>query len=194
MKLNKIEVYQQVLHEITEANEQVRRLQQQPIEALRHRPRPEAWSALDCVEHMNLFYDDYLPRVEAAVQGGGPSTRKTYSPGFFGKKMIASLRPQQGKRRMKIKTFKKMTPHTDDKSPRTGVCGFLSAPRASGRTAHPGGIVRLERGKGSLGHRPNSAVQTGRLFSVAAGPHRATSVAGPGGNRGEKGLMRESGW
>ncbi len=115
MKLNKTEVSQQVLHEITEANEQVRRLQQQPIEALRYRPRPDAWSALDCVEHMNLFYDDYLPRVETAVQGGGLSTRKTYSPGFFGKMMINSLRPQQGKRRMKIKTFKKMTPTTDDK-------------------------------------------------------------------------------
>ena len=125
MKLNKTEVSQQVLHEITEANEQVRRLQQQPIEALRHRPRPEAWSALDCVEHMNLFYDDYLPRVEAAVQQAAPSSNATYSPGFFGKKMIASLRPQQGKRRMKIKTFKKMTPHTDDKSPDPVFAAFF---------------------------------------------------------------------
>jgi hypothetical protein len=125
MKLDKAEVTQQVQHEITEANEQVRQLQQQPAEALRHRPRPDAWSALDCVEHMNLFYDDYLPRVEAAVQGGAPSTKLTYSPGFFGKKMVESLRPQQGERRMKIKTFKKMTPHTDDKGPEPVFAAFF---------------------------------------------------------------------
>ena len=115
MKLQKAKVLQQARHEIAEANEQVRQLQQQPADALRHHPRPDAWSALDCVEHMNLFYDDYLPRVERAVQGGKPSAEQNYSSGFFGKMMINSLRPQQGKRRMKIKTFKKMTPKTDDK-------------------------------------------------------------------------------
>ncbi len=115
MKLQKAKVLQQVQHEIDEASHQVRQLQQQPANALRHHPRPDAWSALDCVEHMNLFYDDYLPRVEAAVRDGAASTELTYSPGFFGKMMIASLRPQQGERRMKVKTFKKMTPKTDNK-------------------------------------------------------------------------------
>ena len=115
MKLNKADVAQQTQRKIDEANHQVRQLQQQPADALRHCPRPNAWSALDCVEHMNLFYDDYLPRVEAAVRGGTASSTSTYTPGFFRKMMIDSLRPQQGKRRMKIKTFKKMTPKTDDK-------------------------------------------------------------------------------
>lgn len=125
MKRNKIEVTQLVQHEIAEANEQVRRFQQQLIETLRHRPRPDAWSALDCVEHMNLFYDDYLPRVEAAVRGAKPSDKPTYSPGFFGKKMIDGQRPQQGKRRMKIKTLKKMTPATGDKPPEVVFTAFF---------------------------------------------------------------------
>lgn len=125
MKLNKVEVAQQVQREIAEANEQVRRLQQQPTDALRRRPRPDAWSALDCVEHMNLFYDDYLPRVGAAVQRATPSEKPTYSPGFFGQKMIDGLRPQQGKRRMKIKTLKKMTPATDNKAPDAVFAAFF---------------------------------------------------------------------
>ncbi|MGB3777510.1 MAG: DinB family protein [Tunicatimonas sp.] len=125
MKRNKNEVAQQVFHEIAEANHQVQHLQQQPINALRHRPRPDAWSALDCVEHMNLFYDDYLPRMAAAVQRATSSSKLTYSPGFFGQKMIDSLRPQQGKRRMKIKTFKKMTPNTDNKPPEPVFAAFL---------------------------------------------------------------------
>jgi hypothetical protein len=125
MKLNKAEVTQQVQRELTAANEQVRSLQQQPVNILRHRPRPKAWSALDCVEHMNLFYDDYLPRVEAAVRDGTASATSTYTPGFFGKMMIKGQRPQQGKRRMKIKTFKKMTPHTDDKPSEPVFAAFL---------------------------------------------------------------------
>ncbi len=126
MKLNKIEVAQQVQHELAEANEQVRRLQDQSTDALHRRPRPDAWSALDCVEHMNLFYDDYLPRVEAAVRGAKPSDKPTYSPGFFGQKMIDGQRPQQGKRRMKIKTFKKMTPATGDKPPEAVFAAFFA--------------------------------------------------------------------
>lgn len=125
MKLSKTKVTQQVQRELTAVNERVRQLQEQPREALRHRPRPDAWSALDCVEHMNLFYDDYLPRVEAAVQQTAPGSSATYSPGFFGKKMIASLRPQRGKRRMKIKTFKKMIPDTDGKSAEPVFAAFF---------------------------------------------------------------------
>lgn len=125
MKLNKAEIIQQVRNEIAKSNEQVKRLQQQPIEALRHRPRPEAWSALDCIAHMNLFYDDYLPRLEVAVQQAAPGSNPTYAPGFFGKKMIASLRPQQGERRMKVNTFKKMTPHTDGKPPEPVFAAFF---------------------------------------------------------------------
>ena len=125
MKLNKHEVTRQVRREVAEANEQVRHLQQQPTDTLRRRPRPDAWSALDCIEHMNLFYDDYLPRVEAAVKQAAPSKKPTYSPGFFGQKMIDSLRPQRGKRRMKVKTFKKMTPATDNQAPEAVFGAFF---------------------------------------------------------------------
>ncbi len=158
MKLDKAEVTQQVRHEIAEADKQLRQLQRQPANALHHRPRPGAWSALDCVEHMNLFYDDYLPRVEAAVRQAAPSSNSTYSPGFFGKKMLKSLRPQEGKRRMKIKTFKKMTPKTDDKPAEAVFAAFLQHHTHLEELLTQACSSRLERRKSRFGHRPDPAV------------------------------------
>ena len=119
MKLIKTEVIPQVHREIDEANRQVKDFQQLPDDILRYRPQPDQWSVLDCLEHMNLFYADYFSRMEPAIRQAIPSDRMTYTPGFFGQKMVNSLRPHQGKRKMKTKTFKKMIPATDEKASET---------------------------------------------------------------------------
>ena len=117
MKRTKKKTIQEVRHQIGEANRHLKYFQQLAEEVLRHRPEPGRWSVLDCLEHINLFYADYLSRMEPAIRRAAPSEHTTYTPGFFGQKMLKGLRPQQGKRKMKIKTFKKMNPTTDEKNP-----------------------------------------------------------------------------
>ena len=116
MKRIKTEVIQQLRQTVDQVNQQVNKWQQLPDDDVRYRPRPDQWSALDCLEHINLFYADYFSRMEPAIQQATPSGRATYNPGFFGQQMVNGLRPHQGQRKMKIKTFKKMVPTTDDKT------------------------------------------------------------------------------
>lgn len=50
-----------------------------PEQNLQHRPEALAWNALECIAHLNVYLDYYLPRIELAVhkakarrwQGGG---------------------------------------------------------------------------------------------------------------------------
>ena len=113
MPLAKIAVAQQVRDEIRAANQQLETFRQQDEAVLRHRPTPDRWSVLDCLEHINLMYADYLPRMQAAVAQAAPSRLETYSPGFWGQKMVKDQRPVQGQRKKKMKTFKKLVPVTD---------------------------------------------------------------------------------
>lgn len=108
---------QEVRHQIEVADRQVKDFQQLADDTLRHRPGPGRWSVLDCLEHINLFYADYFSRMEPAIRQASPADRTEYTPGFFAQKMVKGLRPNQGKRTMKIKTFKTMIPATDEKKP-----------------------------------------------------------------------------
>ena len=116
MKRQKATVIQQVQEEIKAADQQVQNFRQLPDPTLRYRPTPDQWSVLDCLEHINLMYADYLPRLQAAIAHASPTHRDTYSPGFWGQKMIRGQRPKQGRRNMKMKTFNKMNPLTDHKT------------------------------------------------------------------------------
>ena len=43
------------------------RVAEMPLEALQTRPEMGAWNALECIAHLNVFLEMYLPRVERAV-------------------------------------------------------------------------------------------------------------------------------
>ena len=112
MKRNKSQDIEQLTQEMAEINRQVKHFQTLDEATLRYQPRPEAWSVVDCVEHLNLFCADYFLRIEKALRTARPSDQPDYRPGFFGKRMISAMQPQNGRRTKKVKTFKKMVPQT----------------------------------------------------------------------------------
>ena len=116
MKRTKTEVITQICREVNQDDQQVKDFQQLSEDVLRYRSNPNQWSVLDCLEHINMFYADYFSRMEPAIRRASPSDCTVYTPGFIAQKMVDGLRPQRNRRRMKIKTFARMTPATDDKS------------------------------------------------------------------------------
>ncbi len=87
-------------------------LQQLPTEGLAQRPRPNAWSALEAVEHVNIWNGDYLPRMEAVLQDHGTDPQETFTSTRIGNFFAASVKP--GEKSRKIPTLKKLNPiHRD---------------------------------------------------------------------------------
>ena len=64
-----------------------------PAKPLNHRPAENAWSALECLAHLNDYADMYLDKIEARVQQAPTRKRAAYRPGLLGKKLALAMHP-----------------------------------------------------------------------------------------------------
>lgn len=54
------------------------------VEQLNWKPRPESWSVGQCLEHLCISGEVYLPPIASALNKGTPSPVETITPGWFG--------------------------------------------------------------------------------------------------------------
>jgi len=96
--------------------ERAQQMHSLPGELLSHKPSPGKWSAIECIEHLNLTHDFYLSNVQSAIKKARHRNwlaRPTFKPGFLGEKMAKGMRPsEEGEMGMRLKTAKKLTPAT----------------------------------------------------------------------------------
>jgi hypothetical protein len=75
---------------------------------LMQRPTPVSWNALECLEHLNLYGEYYLPEIRKRIgQSPFPATDH-FKPGLLGNYFVRSMEPKKGMKKMK--TFKDKNP------------------------------------------------------------------------------------
>ncbi|MEN7548701.1 DinB family protein [Rapidithrix thailandica] len=82
-------------------------------DALNWKINPESWSILECIEHLNLYGDFYLPGIEERMTNGrdlAPSDE--FNSGLLGNYFANSLLPKE--KLNKMKTFKDKDPAGSD--------------------------------------------------------------------------------
>lgn len=75
-----------------------------PDAALNRKPRPDAWSAFECLEHLNRYARYYLPALTKALHGAAPvasAAEVRYS--WLGRKSLDLVRPDNGKQHQTVK-------------------------------------------------------------------------------------------
>lgn len=78
-----------------------------PLSKLNWKENAESWSILECLEHLNLYGDFYLPEIENRLKS--PTTPDTiFKSGFIGNYFAKSMLPK--KKLNKMKTFKDKNP------------------------------------------------------------------------------------
>lgn len=93
---------------ITDAQE----LKKLTLIQLQQRPHENSWSALECIEHMNLYHEYYLPEIEKQITSSNHPTTPEFKAGWFGNYSALNMLPKKkGKVNMPMKTFKNMNPH-----------------------------------------------------------------------------------
>ncbi len=68
-------------------------------EQLSFQPAPGAWSAAQCLEHLNIYGHHYLPAIEKAIQQGkmkGNKAAKHFNAGWLGAYFTQLMQPQLG--------------------------------------------------------------------------------------------------
>ncbi|HEY1025633.1 MAG TPA: DinB family protein [Sphingobacteriaceae bacterium] len=81
-----------------------------PVLALHYKPSPAQWSIVECLEHLNLYGDYYLPAIHTAISKSRPSGPDTvFKSGWLGNYFANLMLGKNGKI-LKMSTPKNKNP------------------------------------------------------------------------------------
>jgi len=87
---------------------EVRRWRPLPVEQLNTRPATDAWSTLECLEHLNLYGDYYLPAMQQQMGKSKFAPQQHFRSGLLGNYFANSMLPKA--KLNKMKTFQDKNP------------------------------------------------------------------------------------
>lgn len=85
----------------------VENLKNRDFTTLQWRDNNESWNILECLEHLNLYGDFYLPKIERKIAKSKEKSYVEFKSGFLGKYFAESMIKEDDK---KFKTFKNKNP------------------------------------------------------------------------------------
>ncbi len=91
---------------------QVAALDQKPINALNWKEDKEIWSVLECIEHLNLYGNYYLPEIEQRIIKSQSKPEIHFKTGLLGNYFAKSMLPKE--KLNKMKTFNDKNPNGSD--------------------------------------------------------------------------------
>lgn len=83
-------------------------LKTRSLKELNSKDSPESWSALECIEHLNLYGNFYLPEIEMRIRESGYAPQKIFTSRLLGDYFAESMLPKEKMRKMK--TFRDKNP------------------------------------------------------------------------------------
>lgn len=105
------ELIQTLLEKTTQIMHQAEQLKRHDLNVLTWRKNEESWNILECLEHLNLYGEFYLPQIEDKIKVSKTTPDIKFKSGFLGNYFAKSMLPN-GKIN-KMKTFKDKNPlHT----------------------------------------------------------------------------------
>ena len=83
---------------------------------LHHKPGPNKWNILECIEHLNIADSIYLYQFEKKLTQGSASRGQVFKPGILGNLFVTGLKPKSdGTIPNRMKTFQKFLPEVNAK-------------------------------------------------------------------------------
>lgn len=98
-----------MIHQLQEYIRQAAALKTLPSDALNWRASAKSWSALECLEHLSLYADFYVPEIEKSITNSRYKTpAAVFTGGWLGNYFAKSMLPKD--KLNKMKTFKDKDP------------------------------------------------------------------------------------
>lgn len=88
----------------------------------------ESWSVLECLEHLNLYGNFYLPEIKNRIERSNTKATTEFKSGWLGNYFAQSMLPKE--KLNKMKAFKSMNPIHSSLS-KTTVTVFIDQQRKS---------------------------------------------------------------
>ncbi|MFK7000795.1 DinB family protein [Flavobacterium oreochromis] len=108
MKTTTINLINELKEQVQDHINYVLILKRQELYFLQHRNSKTSWNILECLEHLNLYEDYYLPEIERIISKSTSKPKINYTSGWLGNYFANSMLVAKGI--SKIKTFKDKNP------------------------------------------------------------------------------------
>ena len=99
---------QSLLEQTREIINQVEQLRSYDFQTLTWRENELSWNILECLAHLNLYGDFYLPEIERTIKSSTTKAELEFKSGFLGSYFAKSMLPKE--KLNKMKTFKDKNP------------------------------------------------------------------------------------
>lgn len=99
---------QMLLEQSRQIINQAEKLQSYDLNTLTWKENEISWSILECLEHLNLYGDFYLPQIENEIKNSTTKTDLEFKSGVLGNYFAKSMLPKE--KLNKMKTFKDKNP------------------------------------------------------------------------------------
>ena len=147
------------LTELTYQNiEDAETMLQKSMDELNWKSEQNSWSALECIAHLNLYSNFYLPEIKYRINKNIRPADSIFNPGIVGNYFANSIRPNDKPKKMK--TPKEMNPIGSILSKDT-LCQFIIDQHAI--------ISLLEDAKSISLNKTKTAISISKLIRIKLG-------------------------
>lgn len=108
MKIASTQLIEDLQKRTLQLLQEAQHLQKLPKEALNWKASPDSWSILECLEHLNLYGDFYLPTFREKISSSNYPAVPLFSSGLLGNYFATSMLPKE--KLNKMKTFQDKNP------------------------------------------------------------------------------------
>lgn len=102
------QLIQKLLEQTKQILDQAENLKNYDLNVLTWKKDETSWNILECLEHLNLYGDYYLPQIENEIKKSTTVTDFEFKSGILGNYFAKSMLPKEKPNRMK--TFKDKNP------------------------------------------------------------------------------------
>lgn len=99
---------QSLIEQTRQIINQVEKLKNYDLHTLTWKENQTSWSILECLEHLNLYGDFYLPEIESKIKNSNTKNDTEFKSGLLGNYFAKSMLPKE--KLNKMKTFKDKNP------------------------------------------------------------------------------------
>ncbi|MBD0401326.1 DinB family protein [Flammeovirga sp. EKP202] len=89
---------------------QVKKIQQLPLAHLQYRKYEKAWNILECLYHLNLYGEFYIPQFQHLLKTAKDKQKEQYKSGWLGNYFANSMKPSEQKIKNKMPSPKEKNP------------------------------------------------------------------------------------
>ncbi|MDB4655463.1 DinB family protein [Flavobacteriales bacterium] len=109
--MNTDELLDDLIGMLEESKLRVEQLPERSLEDLNWRPSEDKWTVLECLEHLNLYGDFYIPEIERVIKKSrSQSAPKAFKQTWWGDFFVNALAPKSKQTIKPLSAMEKLNP------------------------------------------------------------------------------------